>query len=222
MAKLLIETIDIKDLSILTEDIEENGSKEKVYKLKGIMLQSEVVNRNGRKYPKPILEREIKRYTEEKISTKRSVGTLDHGATPNIDMDRISHIIESLTMEGNDVIGVAKVLSTPCGNILKALMKDGVVTGMSSRALGEIDTNNVVKDSLELISVDSVITPSGPKCYVESIVENREWIANGDKYIEAAISNLQSSMDKKYSGKDISNYLLNHLNTFLNTIKSNK
>jgi hypothetical protein len=181
--KLIREFIDLKDLEIIKEDAEVDGVKKKVFKLKGIMLQAECKNRNGRIYPKSIIEREVGKYVTDKIGKRQSVGTLDHGDTPNIDLDRISHVIEVLKMEGNNGIGCARLIDTPCGRIAKTLVEEGIVLGMSTRGVGSLE-NDKVKDDFQLISIDLVNNPSAPQAFVESVLEAKDWILQGEKWIE--------------------------------------
>jgi hypothetical protein len=118
--KLLTEYTSYEDIEIITEEV----NSKKVYKLKGPFVGTETVNRNGRIYPKAILEREIKKYNEEKIQGGCAVGTMDHGNSPNLDLDRISHIIESMEMVGNEGIGVLSLIDTPCGKTAKVLVDE--------------------------------------------------------------------------------------------------
>ena len=210
--KLLIETLDNDSLQVLTEG---EGS-EKTFRIKGIFAQSEVKNRNGRKYPKPILEREINKYNLEKVKTKRSLGELEHPAGPNINLDRCSHLIESLEFKGNDVYGVAKILDTPCGRTVKSFLKEGIVLGVSTRSLGTV-TNEMVNQDLSVRAVDIVSDPSAPNALVDSIYENKEWIINGNDIVEVAVSNLQKKLDKKGSKEAVK-----YLKEFINDIGKGK
>jgi len=180
--KLLREFIDFRDLEVIKEDIEVDGKKQKAYYLEGIMLQAGVKNRNGRIYPHEILVREVGNYCKEKVSNNLAVGTLDHGETPNIDLDRISHVIVSLKMEGDNGKGKARLLDTPCGRIAKALVDEGIVLGMSTRGVGSLE-NDMVKEDFQLISIDLVNNPSAPKAFVHSVVENTDWILKGSKWV---------------------------------------
>lgn len=210
--KLLIETLDNDSLQVLTEG---EGS-EKTYRIKGIFAQSQVKNRNGRIYPKSILEREINKYNTEKVKTKRALGELEHPQGPNINLDRCSHLIESLEFQGNDVYGVAKILDTPCGRIVKALIKEGIVLGVSTRSLGTV-TNEMVNSDLIVKAVDIVSDPSAPSAFVDSIYESKEWIINGNDIVEVAVSNLRKKLDK--SGSKLAT---KYLKEFINDIGKGK
>lgn len=241
MAKLLREFIEFKDLEVLKEDVEIDGSKQKIYKLRGIMIQSECRNRNGRVYPKAIIEREIKKYSDEKIVRKQSVGTLDHGDTPNIDLDRISHVIESLQMDGNNGLGVAKLIDTPCGRIAMTLVREGIVLGMSTRGVGSLE-NDKVKDDFQLISIDLVNNPSAPEAFVESVMENKDWILAGEKWVcadgkcklvkenevieavkkENIVETAITEMEEKVYRNGLSKHALEYMLEFMNKIKGVK
>ncbi len=175
MAKLLKE--EVQDVTL--EILEEGTNSTKNYYLTGIFMQSESVNKNGRVYPRPILEKEVNRYINEKINRHSSLGELGHPDTPSVNLHLASHIITELKWHGNDVIGKAKVMDTPMGKIAKNLIDEGVILGMSSRALGSIKTvqnTNYVQDDLRLATVDIVHEPSAMNAFVNGILENKEWI----------------------------------------------
>jgi len=220
--KLLREYVSFQDIKLISEDVEGSEGK-KNYFLKGPFLEANVKNRNGRKYMQETLEREVKDFNETKIKTHRSMGELDHPPEPTINLDRISHIITELTMDGNVGYGVAKLLNTPMGNIAKALVDDGIQLGMSTRGVGTLD-GDMVKDDYKLITVDIVADPSAPTAFVEGVLENREYIVgeNGE-IVEAAVQKLKADMDKatqqhRYSKSDFSQATLAYLDDFLNSL----
>ena len=129
--KLISEFHD-QNLEVLTE--EKNGKKSFV--IQGIFAQAESKNRNGRIYEKAIMEKAIGKYTGEQVSKGRAVGELNHPEGPTVNLDKVSHKIEDLTFEGNDVMGKATVLDTPMGNIVKGLLEGGVQLGVSTRGMG--------------------------------------------------------------------------------------
>lgn len=221
--KLIREFIDFGQLEVLKEDgVDVNGNKIKVLKLKGPFLIADVRNKNNRIYPLAVIEREVKKFNEEKIAKNRAVGTCDHEDSPQINLERISHIIETLTMEKNVGMGVARVIDTPTGRILKTLVSEGIVLGMSTRGVGTLKEDGTVNDDFSMISVDAVLENSGPGCYVAGILENKEYIMEGDRIVEIAIQNLQKKVDRKYNPKSMSNDVLNYLNEFLGEIKGLK
>ena len=157
---------------------EKNGKKE--YKIKGVFLQSNIKNRNGRVYPREILVREVNRYTKEFINKNRAFGELGHPDGPTVNLERVCHMVKSLTPEGDNFIGEAKIMDTPYGKIVKGLIDEGAQLGVSSRGMGSIINRNginFVKDDFYLATAaDIVADPSAPDAFVEGIMESREWI----------------------------------------------
>ena len=159
--------------------IEENNGK-KEYKIRGVFLQSEIKNRNGRVYPREILVREVNRYTKEFINKNRAFGELGHPDGPTVNLERVCHMVKSLTPEGDNFIGEAKIMDTPYGKIVKGLIDEGAQLGVSSRGMGSIINRNginFVKDDFYLATAaDIVADPSAPDAFVEGIMESREWV----------------------------------------------
>ena len=172
--KLITETIE--DVQILTE---ERDGKKLLY-IEGVFLQGAIKNRNGRMYPFEVLDREVERYNEEYVRTKRALGELGHPDGPTINLDRVSHRITSLRAEGNNFIGKAQILDTPMGNIAKSLLGEGVQLGVSSRGMGSIEKREdvaVVRDDFMLTTAaDIVADPSAPDAFVNGIMEGKEWV----------------------------------------------
>ena len=170
---------------------ETNGKKD--YKIRGIFLQSDVKNRNGRVYPREILVREVNRYNKDFVERKRAFGELGHPDGPTINLERVSHMITKLTSNGKDFIGEAKIMNTPYGKIVKGLIDEGAQMGVSSRGMCSIMNRNgvnYVKDDFYLATAaDIVADPSAPDAFVEGIMEAKEWVwENGilkEKDIEA-------------------------------------
>ena len=157
---------------------ETNGKKD--YKIRGIFLQSDVKNRNGRVYPREILVREVNRYNKDFVERKRAFGELGHPDGPTINLERVSHMITKLTSNGKDFIGEAKIMNTPYGKIVKGLIDEGAQMGVSSRGMGSIMNRNgvnYVKDDFYLATAaDIVADPSAPDAFVEGIMEAKEWV----------------------------------------------
>jgi len=214
--KLIKEMVDYKDLQIIKEDSVDTGKKH--FKLKGVFLEAEIKNRNGRIYPRPILEREVKKYNEEYIKTNRAIGELDHGETPSINLDRISHVVESLVMEGNKGIGVLRLIDTPMGKIAQTLVSEGILLGVSTRGVGSLDENNNVKSDYIYVCQDLVFEPSCQSAMMETVLENEEWIIGEHGWMKLPYDNLKKSVDKKYNSSD-SQLIANYLTTFINQIK---
>ncbi len=156
----------------------EDGSKD--YFIEGIFIQSEIKNRNGRVYPKEVIKEEVARYNKEFVQKQRAFGELGHPDGPTINLDKVSHLIQSLEEDGNNWVGRAKVLSTPNGQIVRNLIDDGAKLGVSSRGLGSLEQKNgaqYVKDDFQLATAgDIVADPSAPEAFVEGIMEGVEWI----------------------------------------------
>lgn len=180
----------MKILNDLNESIEylvENTSSGKNYFIEGNFLSADIPNRNRRIYPKHVMEHAVENYTKEFIKNNRAMGELNHPtpSNPTINLDKVSHVIESLTFNGSLVIGKARVLSTPMGNILKTLIDEKVKVGVSSRGLGSIKKLNnglsEVQNDFYLGAIDVVSDPSGIGCFVDGISESSEWILeNGE------------------------------------------
>ena len=160
--------------------VEQNEKGEKEYFIEGVFMQSEIKNRNGRVYPKAIMEKEVNRYREEFIEKGRAFGELGHPDGPTINLDKVSHLIQSLEADGNNYIGKAKILSTPNGQIVRNLLDDGAKLGVSSRGLGSLEEKGgaqYVKGDFQLATAaDIVADPSAPEAFVEGIMEGVEWI----------------------------------------------
>ena len=172
--KLISE--EVQNAEYLVE--EKNGKKE--YKIRGVFLQSEIKNRNGRVYPKEILAREVNRYTREFINKNRAFGELGHPDGPTVNLERVCHMVKSLIQDGKDFIGEAKIMDTPYGKIVKGLIDEGAQLGVSSRGMGSLIQRNgvnYVKDDFYLATAaDIVADPSAPDAFVEGIMESKEWV----------------------------------------------
>ena len=191
--KLITEQIE--NVQILTE---EKDGKKLLY-IEGVFLQSELKNRNGRMYPFEVLSREVERYNEEYVKTKRALGELGHPDGPTINLDRVSHRITSLRSEDNNFIGKAQILDTPMGNIAKSLLGEGVQLGVSSRGMGSIEKREdvaVVRDDFMLTTAaDIVADPSAPDAFVNGIMEGKEWVWDNGILKEREVAKYQRYMD---------------------------
>tara|TARA_B100001113_G_scaffold116269_1_gene94852 strand:+ start:290 stop:934 length:645 start_codon:yes stop_codon:yes gene_type:complete len=183
--KLISE--EVSNAEYLVE--EKNGKKE--HKIRGVFLQSELKNRNGRVYPKTILEREVSRYNREFINKNRAFGELGHPDGPTVNLERVSHMITKLHPDGNNFIGEAKIMDTPYGKIVKSLIDEGAQLGVSSRGMGSViqkSDGNYVKDDFYLATAaDIVADPSAPDAFVEGIMENKEWVWDNGVLVEKDI-----------------------------------
>lgn len=191
--KLLLEKA--KEFSVKTE----NEAGGKGYFIEGIFLQGDVVNGNKRIYPLEILSREAERYNDEMIKTNRAVGEADHPDTCDINMDRVSHKIVSLTQDGKNFIGKAKILDTPMGRIVKNFIDEDIQIGVSSRALGslkEADGVSVVQEDLRIFTAaDIVMDPSAPNAFVNAVMENKEWVWENGMVVEKKIEDIKKEIE---------------------------
>ena len=176
----LIAEYNESNLECIVEK-KEDGSKK--YAIEGVFMQSESKNRNGRIYPKKIMEKAVDKYIDEQVSQNRAVGELNHPEGPTVNLDKVSHLITDLRWEGNDVVGKASILDTPMGQIVKGLLEGGVNLGVSTRGMGSLESRggvNYVGEDFTLSTVDIVQDPSAPNAFVNGIMEGVEWVwSNG-------------------------------------------
>ena len=175
--KLISEYVE-NDLQCIVEK-KEDGSKKFV--IEGVFAQADKKNRNGRVYPKAIMERAVGKYVTEQVSKKRAVGELNHPEGPTVNLDKVSHLITDLHFENNDVVGKAQILDTPMGQIVKGLLEGGVKLGVSTRGMGSLEQKDgamYVKDDFILSTIDIVQDPSAPDAFVNGIMEGVDWIWN--------------------------------------------
>jgi hypothetical protein len=193
--KLITETTH--DVELISEVVEENS--EKKYYIEGIFMQADQKNKNGRIYPSAVLEKEINRYTEEYVKPRRALGELGHPEGPSVNLERVSHMIESLRPSGSDIVGRAKILNTPYGKIVKNLMDEGAKLGVSSRGMGSLkqkDGVNEVQDDFMLAAVDIVADPSAPNAFVNGIMEGKEWVWDNGVLKEAEIEAMHRTIQR--------------------------
>ena len=187
---------EITEVNFLSE--EKNGKKS--HFIEGVFLQAEISNKNGRKYPFRTLEREVAKYDESYIRKGRALGELGHPDGPSINLDKVSHKIESLRAEGNNFIGRAKILDTPMGNIAKSLLDEGVSLGVSSRGMGSLrkegNTNIVQDDFMLATAADIVADPSAPDAFVDGIMEGKEWVWDNGILKESAVAQIKQEIDQ--------------------------
>ena len=180
--------------------IEDGTNGKKNYYIEGVFLQAELQNKNGRKYPLNTLQREVAKYDENYIKGGRALGELGHPEGPSINLDRVSHKIESLTEDGNNFIGRAKILETPMGQIAKNLLDEGIRLGVSSRGMGSLRKEEgcqVVQDDFMLsTAADIVADPSAPDAFVDGIMEGKEWVWNNGVLKESAVAEIKHEIDQ--------------------------
>ena len=187
---------EIVQVEFLSE--EKNGKKS--HFIEGVFLQSEIKNKNGRVYPQGVLAREVAKYDEHHIQKGRALGELGHPEGPSINLDRVSHKIESLKEDGNNFVGRAKILETPMGNIAKNLLDEGVRLGVSSRGMGSLKekdgVNFVADDFMLATAADIVADPSAPDAFVDGIMEGKEWVWDNGILKESAVAQLKQEIDQ--------------------------
>ena len=177
----------------------------KNYKIKGIFMQADIKNKNGRVYPMEILQKEVKRYNKEFINEKRAYGELGHPEGPTVNLERASHMITALYPDGKNFVGEAKVLSTPMGNIVKSLMDEGAKLGVSSRGMGSLEQKNganYVRDDFYLATAADIVSdPSAPSGFVEGIMEGKEWVWTHGALLEADLVEMKERINTKIRKK---------------------
>ncbi len=185
---------------------EAKEGEDKSYKIRGIFMQADIKNRNGRVYPLDILQNEVKKYNKNFIKEKRAFGELGHPEGPTVNLERVSHMITSLEPDGKNFIGEAKIMATPMGEIVKNLMDEGAKLGVSSRGMGSLDQKggaSYVRDDFYLATAaDIVADPSAPNAFVEGIMEGKEWVWNNGALIEAELVGLKQKFDVKKHQRD--------------------
>ena len=200
--KLITE--QIQDVEILREEDEKSGKKG--YKLKGIFLQGDIKNRNGRVYPVEVLEKEVARYNKDFINENRGYGELGHPEGPTVNLERVSHMVTSLKRDGKNFVGEAKVMSTPMGKIVSNIMDDGGKLAVSSRGMGSLEQKNganyVKNDFYLATAADIVADPSAPQAFVQGIMEGKEWIWNNGVLKEVDVAEIQEDIERNIRSRN--------------------
>ena len=200
--KLFTEAVE--EVQYITEAKEGGG---KNYKIKGIFLQADIKNRNGRVYPMEILQKEVARYNKKFINENRAYGELGHPEGPTVNLERVSHMVTELYPDGKNFVGEAKIMETPMGKIVKNIMNEGGKLGVSSRGMGSLNQKNganYVRDDFYLATAaDIVADPSAPNAFVEGIMEGKEWVWNNGALIESELVELRRKFDVKKRNRDV-------------------
>ena len=210
---------EIEAVEVITES---RGGKKTLY-IKGPFLQTETVNRNQRVYRLPVMQKEVKRYTESYIRKGRALGELGHPEGPTVNLDRVSHKIVSLEQKGNNFIGKAQILSTPMGKIAESLLKEGVTLGVSSRGIGSIAQNKegfmeVGEDFQLATAADIVADPSAPDAFVQGIMEGKEWVWEGGVLREKFEEKTKRSINTLVDQNLLDEHKLGLFNDFLKSL----
>jgi len=216
--KLISEYID----NSLEYIVEANKSGEKKYAIEGVFAQAEGKNRNGRVYPRDIMESAVHKYVTEQVNKGRAVGELNHPAGPTINLDKVSHRITEMKWQGNNVVGKAQILDTPMGKIVKGLLEGGVQLCVSTRGMGSLVERNgtmYVKNDFMLSTVDIVQDPSAPDAFVNGIMEGVDWVWNNG-IIEAREIDKMETEIKKASRGNLYETQTREFKNFLSLLKS--
>ena len=216
--KLITEYTET-DVQCIVE-AKEDGSK--THMIEGIFAMAESKNRNGRVYPEAVMRNAVEKYVEEQVSKDRAVGELNHPDGPTVNLDKVSHKIEGLEMDGNNVMGKARILETPMGNIVKGLLEGGVQLGVSTRGMGSLEQRNgtmYVKDDFMLNTVDIVQDPSAPNAFVNGIMEGVDWIWNNGIIEAREIEEIETEI-KRAPRADLYETQTREFKNFLSLMKS--
>ena len=209
---------ELTDVQFLTE--EKEGKKN--YYIEGVFLQAEIKNRNGRMYPQRTLAREVAKYDESYIKSGRALGELGHPDGPSINLDRVSHKIQSLKEDGNNFIGRAKILDTPNGKIAKSLLDEGVRLGVSSRGMGSIkkesNCNVVCDDFMLATAADIVADPSAPDAFVDGIMEGKNWVWDGGVLREQTAAKTYKQINTFSSSRELQEKKVKLFSDFLKNL----
>tara|TARA_X000000368_G_scaffold345118_1_gene284133 strand:+ start:43 stop:702 length:660 start_codon:yes stop_codon:yes gene_type:complete len=208
-----------EEIKYLTEETKDKN-KPNVF-IEGVFLQSDLKNKNGRVYPKEIMQREVQRYIDENVKTKRAYGELGHPEGPTVNLDRVSHMITSLKEDGNNFIGKAKIMDTPMGRIVKELISEGAQLGVSSRGLGSLKERNGINevqgDFMLATAADIVADPSAPDAFVQGIMENKEWVFVNGRWTEQDVEIAQDTI-RQASGSELEEQKLAVFSNFLDKL----
>jgi hypothetical protein len=202
----------------IVESVDATGTPARKYYITGIFAQAEQKNRNGRIYPKAVLESAVKKYVDEQVTTDRAVGELNHPNSPTIDYKEVSHRITELYWSGNDVMGKALILDTPNGKIVQSLLDGGVKIGVSTRGMGTVASKtgvNMVNADFVLNTVDIVQDPSAPSAYVNGIMEGVDWVQNETGAFEARRIEENETEIEEVSALDLAEAQVREFENFL-------
>ena len=216
--KLIAEYTE-QNIECLVEAKEGGG---KNYTIEGVLAQAEQKNRNGRIYPQAIMEAAVNKYSKEQVATKRAVGELNHPDGPTVNLDKVSHLITDLKVEGKDVVGKARILDTPMGQIVQGLLEGGVQLGVSTRGMGSLERRGdamYVKDDFMLNTIDIVQDPSAPGAFVNGIMEGVDWIWNNGIIEAQEIEKMETEI-KKAPRADLYETQTREFKNFLSLLKT--
>jgi len=206
----------------IKHEITEGANGKKALHIEGVFMQGDIKNKNGRMYPREILEKEVKRYNKEYIDKNRAYGELGHPQGPTINLERVSHMITQLQPDGSNFVGKAKIMTeTPYGKIVESLINEGAQLGVSSRGMGSLKDKGgvaeVQKDFYLATAADIVADPSAPNAFVNGIMESKEWVWDNGIIREADIADMQNEV-KRASKAELENVKLKVFENFLSKL----
>ena len=215
--KLITEVVDENAIEFITE--ENNGQKS--HYIKGVFMQAEQKNRNGRIYPKKVLDEQVRKYVNNYVVQNRAFGELGHPDGPVVNLERVSHMIKELNEDGNNWVGKAKIMDTPYGKIVKNLIDEGAKLGVSSRGMGSLKNvrgTNIVQDDFYLATAaDIVADPSAPEAFVEGVIEGKEWVWDNGVINEREIEKIRNELTNA-KRKQLEETKLNLFKSFLSKL----
>ena len=215
----LISEFNDQELNFITEGKDD----EKKYVIEGIFAQANNKNRNGRIYPREVMSSAINKYNRDQVAPGRAVGELNHPEGPTVNLDKVSHKIDNLVLEGNDVMGKATILNTPMGEVVKGLLDGGVKLGVSTRGMGSLEQRNnamVVKPDFMLNAIDIVQDPSAPGAFVNGVMDGVEWVWHNG-IIEAKTIEKMETEIKNAPRANLYETQVREFKNFLSLLKSN-
>ena len=216
----LISEFNDQELNFITEGKDD----EKKYVIEGIFAQANNKNRNGRIYPREVMSSAINKYNRDQVAPGRAVGELNHPEGPTVNLDKVSHKIDNLVLEGNDVMGKATILNTPMGEVVKGLLDGGVKLGVSTRGMGSLEQRNnamVVKPDFMLNAIDIVQDPSAPGAFVNGVMEGVEWVWHNGLIEEKTIEKMETEI-KNAPRQGLYETQVREFKNFLSLLKTKK
>ena len=215
---LVVEKPDVNDEFEYIEEQADRNAESNLF-IKGPYMMAEGVNRNNRLYPLEELERETNRYIEEMVKPGRAMGELNHPTTADVDLERACHMVTEITQDGSVFYGKSKVLSTPCGQVVRSLINDGVKVGMSSRALGTLEegSDHSTVKNMKLVAIDCVADPSYPSAFVDGILESKQWVVTSDNRYEEVYEDFEKSV-QRLPKKDVDSFLRDRILSFIKSL----
>jgi hypothetical protein len=218
--RLIAENPELLERFEIVEE-QDNLKKGSSLYVKGPFIGCNQVNKNRRMYNLDETREEVNRYISEMVTPGRAMGELNHPSSAEVNLERACHLVTELYESDNAFFGKAKVLSTPMGQILRALINDGVKVGMSTRALGSLQEEssyNLVKN-MKLVAIDAVADPSFPKAFVNGILESKQWVLDEHGAFSPAYEVLEKSL-VSLPTKNKEQYLKEQILNFINALKT--